>query len=298
MTTRLNGIIKMTNLLINQFTFFGGRPVIVFESRTIWAQPAFAVCAFSEFHHLFTDVFFRYEKRMNSLKDRIKLKIGHSPKHLIPASGNMTLIQEVKLAPKPFGGPVEEWSFCIIALQLRAIGKGFSIFFHSSAYIKTALSVYISSKISKIFLSGLYCVSHRCQFFFDRRVYESIFFLKVIHSFNKRILKLLSNGISKVLKNPVFLKFFNKEFRNLWKVFEPFVAKSKMIRNRSIGCSRLKGSNRAIEAFGEPKNWFFSYGNYYEMASPLLVTNLKASVSIYIAGCVGKISYVHNCIMS
>lgn len=281
MTTRLNGV-KMTNLIIN-----------ILPVREISRDDLF-----SHFHHLFADGFFRCQKWMNSLKNRIKLQVGYSPKHLISTIWDFAFVQEMKLTSKSLGNPIKNWRFCVVALKLRAITKRLASFLHSPADIETAFGVYISSKIRKIVFCRYLSIFYRIQLIFYVPLDKVGFFLVRIHDFYDRVFKNLSVDRSKFLEKEIFVSFFYKKFSNVWKTFKTFFGKSKMVGNRSIAGSGLNGSNGAVESISEPHNWFFSYRNNHEVASPFLITNLKTSVSVYIASCVSKISGIHEHIMS
>ena len=294
MTARLNGVIKMTNLLVNQFTLWDSAGKVNIETLHVGASPSFPVSEFfSKFNHFFADSFFRYKKRKNTFKNGIKLKIGYSPKHLVFAPGDLTFVKEMKLASESLRCPIEKRGFCIVALQLSTICKCLSFFLHRSIDVEAALCIYKSSKVGKIFLCGIYGVSHGCERLFYRVSHDAVIFFEVVHSFNNRIFEFFSRCFSKILKGLTFLGFFNKKLGNVRKLRESFFAESKVVRNAPVLCLGLDSSNRAVKSLGKPKDWFFSYRNHYKVAPPFLVSNLKASVSVYIASCVRKISFFH-----
>lgn len=273
MTTRLNGV-KMTNLLID-----------VFSSGFLARKNQL-----SKFNHFFANWFFVNQKGSYALKNRIKLKICNSPKHLVSTIFNVALIQKMELASESSRCPIKKWRFRVVTLQLCSVGRVFASGLHRLVNIKTAFGVYKSGQIGTIYRCNSASISNGFNLCFYRIRYQFAVFFSNFHGLDKRLSAFFEGRFSEIKKNVALISFFNKIWSNSWQEAVSFFGENKMIRWNSILLSRFFNLNCPFKVIFEPFNVIDISGNnrkgVLKKWRSFYFSNVKAPVSIYITSCV------------
>jgi hypothetical protein len=259
MTTRLNnGIVEMTNFIIDRFFGLKDGLIKVGELRTIGAWRSFAgIVQLLKFDHLCAHWLFVFEEWLNPLKKWEKLATGKAPQDLVSSIRDMTFIKKVKLSTKSGGCPEEERRFCVIALKLNPVAGIFSIFMERPAYIKTAFGVDISGQVGKVIDRWSNGVSYGFKTLFRRGIDSAIPVFQIVHVINGALLSFffkISRSVAKFKKCDAFSGFFNEKWKNFGKFLVSFFIKHKMIGRKSIFLFRNLHLDGALKVGRKPFN--------------------------------------------